>query len=132
MLQELFVKWSRTPPTFDGRAALSTWLYRVTTNACLNRMRDEQNRVRLLDVHVRPNHPTVSAPKGELLHALKVELRKFDAEQAAAAVYAVMDGMTHDEIADVMGCSRRHVGNLLQRFRDHAAALHDTPGEENS
>jgi transcriptional antiterminator len=28
-----------------------------------------------------------------------------------------MDGLTQDEIAEVMGCSRRHIGNQLLRVQ---------------
>jgi len=31
-------------PRFDGRSAFSTWLYRVTTNACLDEMRRRRRR----------------------------------------------------------------------------------------
>jgi RNA polymerase sigma-70 factor (ECF subfamily) len=36
-------------------------------------------------------------------------------ELAQVVVYAYVDEMTHQEIADVLRCSRRQVGNLLQR-----------------
>jgi RNA polymerase sigma-70 factor (ECF subfamily) len=37
-------------------------------------------------------------------------------ELARIAVYYYLDEMTHEEIARVMGCSRRHIGNLVQRL----------------
>ena len=35
---------------------------------------------------------------------------------ACAAVYYYVDELSHREIAEVMGCSRRHIGNLLARL----------------
>jgi RNA polymerase sigma-70 factor (ECF subfamily) len=37
-------------------------------------------------------------------------------ELAQAAVYYYADEMTHEEIAEVLRCSRRHVGDLLERL----------------
>lgn len=37
--QEVFIKVFRTISSFDGRARLSTWLYRVTRNVCLDLVR---------------------------------------------------------------------------------------------
>jgi DNA-directed RNA polymerase specialized sigma24 family protein len=34
---------------------------------------------------------------------------------AAAVVYHHLDGMTHTEVAETLGCSRRQVGYLLER-----------------
>jgi RNA polymerase sigma-70 factor (ECF subfamily) len=34
---------------------------------------------------------------------------------AAAVVYHHLDGMTHAEVAELLGCSRRQVGYLLER-----------------
>ncbi len=39
-------------------------------------------------------------------------------EVAAAVVYYHLDGMTYDEIAGQLGCSRRKVGYLLERAQD--------------
>ena len=36
-------------------------------------------------------------------------------DEARAAVYHYRDGMSHPEVAEVLGCSRRRVGDLLAR-----------------
>lgn len=43
-------------------------------------------------------------------------------QEARAAVYFHLDGMTHTEIAELLGCSRRHVGDLLERVTQRLAA----------
>ena len=39
-------------------------------------------------------------------------------DEARAAVYYHLDGMSHAEVAEVLGCSARHVGDLLSRMTE--------------
>lgn len=39
LTQEVFVRVSRALPTFRGESQLSTWLYRIATNAAIDRLR---------------------------------------------------------------------------------------------
>src|SRR5215212_6892668 len=43
-LQEALVTVARRIDRFDGRSAFTTWLYRVTTNACLDELRRARRR----------------------------------------------------------------------------------------
>jgi RNA polymerase sigma factor (sigma-70 family) len=118
-LQELFASLVERPEQFSHKSAITTWLYSATTHLCLNRLRDKRTRARLLEERGRALEP--GAPPGAD-HALLVRqlLSSLPAELATAAVYYYVDEMTHEEIARVLGCSRRHVGNLLERLRDTA------------
>ena len=44
LAQEVFVKLSQALDTFRGEAKLSTWIYRIATNAALDRMRSPSFR----------------------------------------------------------------------------------------
>lgn len=115
VLQELFAGLVARPGQFDGRSAPSTFLYAATTHACLRRLRDARNRLRLIDEHVRPWTTDVDLRSAEAWSAVRGVLAQLPDDEARAAVFHYMDGMTHEEIAEVLGCSRRHVGNLLDR-----------------
>ncbi len=114
VLQELFTRLARGAGAYDGRSAVTTWLYAATTNLCLTRLRDRKTRARLLaargpiDDHAPPGAEARVA-LGQLLASLPVEL-------AEVAVYYHGDGMTQDEIAEVLGCSRRRVGDLMAKL----------------
>jgi RNA polymerase sigma-70 factor (ECF subfamily) len=43
-------------------------------------------------------------------------LAEADEQQARAAIYVYLDGMSHEEAAAVLGVSKRTVGNLIDRF----------------
>ncbi len=47
--QEVYLRAWRGLPDFRGEAKFTTWLYSITTNACLNRRRDFGQRLRVID-----------------------------------------------------------------------------------
>ena len=122
VLQELFAGLVARPAQFDGRSAPSTFLYAATTHACLARLRDRKNRMRLLDEHVKPWTSDVDPRSPAVVAIVRAELAQLPEEEARAAVYYHLDGMSHAEIAELLGCSRRHVGNLLERVEQRIAA----------
>ena len=115
VLQELFVGLVARPGQFDGRSAPSTFLYAATTHACLSRLRDRQNRRRLIDEQVRPLTTDVDPRSADAGAAVRRVLAQLTDDEARAATYHYLDGMSHAEVAEILGCSRRHVGDLLVR-----------------
>jgi RNA polymerase sigma-70 factor, ECF subfamily len=115
IMQDVFLSLFERPEQFAGRSTLTTFLYRATTNACLARIRNSKNRQRLLE-----NHPdaTATAREPELIALAQLHdaLRKMPELLARVAVYAWFDELSHAEIASLVGCSRRHVANLLERI----------------
>jgi len=117
VLQEIFAGLVARPEQFDGRSAPSTFLYSATTHACLQRLRDRKNRTRLIDEQVKPWTTDVDPRSPDVIAIVRAELAQLPDEEARAAVYYHLDGMSHAEISDVLGCSKRHVGNLLERVQ---------------
>jgi RNA polymerase sigma-70 factor (ECF subfamily) len=58
VVQDVFATIVQKLDTFEGRAALWTWLYRVTTNAALNKRRGKRHEV---EVPLEPDLPTFKA-----------------------------------------------------------------------
>lgn len=115
VLQEIFAGLVARPQQFDGRAAPSTFLYAVTTHACLARLRDARNRLRLLDEHVRPWRDAIDPRAPDAATIARSALARLPDDEAQAFVYRHLDGMSQTEIAELLGCSARHVYNLLAR-----------------
>ena len=116
VLQELFTSLVARPEQFDGRSAPSTYLYAATTHACLSRLRNRRNRDRLINEQVRPWTTAVDPRSAEAIPMVRDVLAQLTDEEARAAVYHYLDGMSHAEIAEVLGCARRTVGKLLERL----------------
>jgi RNA polymerase sigma-70 factor (ECF subfamily) len=119
VVHDVFLGLFERPEQFQGKSSMSTFMYSAITHACLTRLRNERNRVRLL--HERASFeeafaasreglgPEQRAQLASLLGALPEPLGQ-------VAVYHYMDELTQDDIARILGCSRRHVGNLLERI----------------
>jgi RNA polymerase sigma factor (sigma-70 family) len=114
VLQEVFLSLLAHPSQFSGASSLTTWLYSSTTHACLNRLRNERTRARLLEAH----GPSVPSSKASPDDALEVQrlLARLPDELARVAIHYYLDEMTQEEIASMLGCSRKHVGRLLVRI----------------
>jgi RNA polymerase sigma factor (sigma-70 family) len=117
VVHDIFLSLYERPEQHSGRSSMSTFLFGVVTHACLNRIRDRKNRVRLLERHVGsvplPAAPATAADRTAQLREL---LGLIPEPLAQVAVYAFFDELTHEEIARVLGCSRRQVGALLERL----------------
>ena len=109
------------------------YLYRAATTRCLNRLRDHRRRRELLEQHgdvllgggvSLPEQQTISV---DLLTQLVDQL---DGRSSEILVYRYLDLMTGDEIADLLGISRRAVTKRLGRIRAALTALAATNGGE--
>lgn len=125
VMQEVFMSLLQETTRFQGRAAVSTWLYRVTTNICINRLRDYRRRRQILDTEAMPLAPAVQPELATAWVQVRQLMEHLPDDQLNAIVYCWIDGMTHDEIAEIMQCSRRHVYNLLRRAQDQVQARED-------
>jgi RNA polymerase sigma-70 factor (ECF subfamily) len=115
VLHDVFMSLLRDPGQFAGLSSPMTFLYRMTTNAALGLLRRRRTRERLLAAHhAGSEEPTYPSP--EALVELRALLLSLPDELARVAVYYHMDGMTQDELASVLGCSRQWVGKLLQQL----------------
>ncbi len=123
VVQEVFVSLVRKPEQFRGESSLATWLYSATTHLCLNRIRDRRTRARLHAERLAPAAVEVAPPRVEDLAEARRLLARLPETLARVAVYHHFDGLTHDEIAAILGCSRRQVGKLLERLATFGAAL---------
>ena len=124
--QEVFIKALQSADNFDGRSKPTTWLYQITTNHCLNQLRDKKRRQELWEEHGSTTAPAelAATDDGMVLRSL---LQRAQPQQAEAAVYVYIDGMSQLEAAKLLNVSRRSVGNLLERFNAWAQReLNDT------
>ena len=128
--QEAFIKAYRALGKFRGDSAFYTWLYRIAANAAKNH---------LVARHRRPGadatiedaegfdeggllsesaSPEALAMGGELAEAVESALNALPDELKAALVLREFDGLSYDDIADVLGCPVGTVRSRIFRARE--------------
>ncbi len=96
------------------------YLYRAVTHRCLNLIRDRDNRQRLLDkqqVAVAPVARTRCDDHVIGLDMLAKLGERLDDKSMEILVCRFVDDMTQDEIAELIGTSRKTVGKRLAKIR---------------
>jgi RNA polymerase sigma-70 factor (ECF subfamily) len=114
--QEVFVKLVGNMPKLEGRSDVLPWIYRVATNHCLNLRR---NVGRHAEDALTPDLESGARPDSDALSDRRLAqevLSRFDEGTQAVAVGVLVDGMERDEVAAVLGISRRTVSRRLGRF----------------
>lgn len=123
LYQEILVALWRALPSFEGRASLRTWVYRVAHNVAAShviraRRHRAQRWQRLEDL---PEPPAAARAEPAALSALGVEtlgrlLREL-APLDRQLVLLFLEGFTPSEIAEVTGLSSTNVSTRLSRLR---------------
>lgn len=124
-VQEVFMRTLRSHDGFRHEASPITWLYRITTNYCLNILRNNsRHRLRLAErMASQPDEQAATGFDPEVPLLLAEILERLPVELCEIATYYYVDCLSHDEIADVIGTSRRTVGNRLREFHEQTEAL---------
>jgi RNA polymerase sigma factor (sigma-70 family) len=114
--QDIFVKIMTGTDRPSSSRELVLWLSRITTNYCLNIIRDSRRRREIAREKMPFAPDNVSSREPDLLVDARALLAQATEREAEAAIYVFIDGMTHKEAAMMLDVSTRTVGNLLARF----------------
>ena len=113
--QDVFIKAMRSLDGFRGESAVSTWLYRITTNHCLNLLRSRKRQKRRME-REKQQVDFLGGSSQEPLEEIRQLLPSFDrrTQQAVWAYY--VDEMKQSEVAEALGISVPTVRKVLDRF----------------
>ena len=113
--QDIFVRVMKHVDSAPSDQAALSWIYRISTNYCLNLIRNRDRQAQPVDQ--LPELPT-SHPEAALLDrelAMKL-LSRVPANLRLPAVLYYVDGFEQLQIAKALGVSRRTVVNRLNDF----------------
>jgi RNA polymerase sigma-70 factor (ECF subfamily) len=132
VLQEAYVRAYRSLPRFRRRAALGTWLYRITYNACLDELKRSRRGAAVpLDDLGEPPDPQPDL--GEAVawrRDLAAALAGLAPEDRAAVLLVDAQGLDYRDAAEVMGVPPGTVASRLHRARARLrGALDEHEGE---
>ncbi len=130
-VQETFAKVIKNWDQFRGESSPLTWMYRISTNLCLNRLRNRKGHERKHQAHPEEiAGPAAAWLKDDLdSERLRALLADEDAETRAIIVYVYFDDMTREETAVLVGLSVPTVRKRLNQFLYRARRAFGVPAE---
>src|SRR5579872_330635 len=118
--QECFLKLLASMHSFREDASFDSWLYRIVVNTCL----DHQRKGRRFLPIVEDLFDLLRSGSDTILHELLLAEFKQDVQQAVAKLSAdhrmvvilrYTEGLSYEQIAEIMGCSAGTVASRLNR-----------------
>jgi RNA polymerase sigma-70 factor (ECF subfamily) len=134
VVQEAFIRAYRQLASYDGRAAVSTWLHRITVNCALDLLRSRQRRPEdsgreeTLMSHHDPGSPQERHARGsEIRQAVARAMESLSSNERTAFVLRHFEGMSIDEIGRTLGtkvnATKHTVFRAVQKLRQELEPL---------
>lgn len=118
--QEVFLKLYRNLDKVRASGAISSWLYRVTVNACHDLRRRRRPETPVDEIHeLRQSgaDPQQQLAESERRRVLELSLRILPEKERAALVLRDLEGLSTEEVAHVLGSSEATVRSQISKAR---------------
>lgn len=129
--QETFIKAYKALESFRGESAFYTWLYRIATNTAKNYLVTRNRRPPGTDIDIDDvlqaeseselrdiETPENNLYRDELFSVMASALEALPEELRVALTLRELEGMSYEEIAEVMDCPIGTVRSRIFRARD--------------
>ena len=127
LTQETFIKAYQALRSFKGDASIYTWLYRIAVNKTINFLKQRRNRTHLSlnDLDFNAEHdpdlvalvsdktPRRDASLNELQEKLNAAMQKLSETHRLVVALHDVQGLSHEEIGEIMDCN---VGTVRSRL----------------
>lgn len=136
--QEVFVEVFNSIDKFKGASKLSTWIYRITTNKCLEFIRSKNTKKRFAflqtlfgnDIPIdktsyftEMNHPGIILENKEKGKALFHAINQLPESQKTVFTLSKIDGKSYQEICEITNKSLTSVESLMFRAKKNLQEL---------
>jgi RNA polymerase sigma-70 factor, ECF subfamily len=129
--QETFIRAFQNLPRFEGRSSFSTWLYRIASNLAIDWRRREtrypvaygeeaENELRRIPSGQGDSYRAVV--RDELSRKVREALNQLTAEHREVILLREMEGLSYEEISEVLGCPK---GTVMSRLHYARSQLRD-------
>lgn len=131
VVQEAFIKAYRALGNFRGDSAFYTWIYRIAINTAKNYLVSRGRRPPAFDVDVEDaeyysgsdllkdvDTPESNLFRDELKAVIDQSIRDLPEDLRTAVTLREMEGLSYEDIADVMGCPVGTVRSRIFRARE--------------
>ncbi|MGI6129757.1 MAG: RNA polymerase sigma factor [bacterium] len=128
LTQEVFYRALLRINSFRGEASFATWLYRIATNACYDHLRAKKDRHVISLDNTDPDNLSLELPdkapgpaeicmSRAVLERLQEVMGTLPIEQRTILILREVQGLSYEEIAQVLQCSLGTVKSRLSRSR---------------
>ncbi|HJP93811.1 MAG TPA: sigma-70 family RNA polymerase sigma factor [Pyrinomonadaceae bacterium] len=124
--QQIFLKLFTAIRQFRGDSEFTTWLYRLVVNACVDEKRRRRRWLPLAETATMSN-PGEKRPQEkryarlEVAEAVQAAIGELKPKFRLPILLKYIEGLSYDEIASVMGCSKGTVASRLNRGHSQLA-----------
>ena len=130
--QEVFLEVYKSIGKFKGNSKLSTWIYKICTNKCLEFIRKKNAKKRLVFIQrilgneipldktnffTEFNHPGILLEHKEQSETIYLAINTLPESQKTVFTLAKLDGKTYQEIAEITGKSMSSVESIMFRAK---------------
>ena len=135
LTQEVFAKVARSLASFRGESQLSTWLYRIATNAALDRLRglpkaptvqlaEEAEDIPDKNVWTGENEPAVESQvyRNEMNDCIRGFIAGLPENYRMVLLLGEFEGLRNEQIADILDLTLDTVKIRLHRARERLKA----------
>jgi len=114
--QETFLKLLSSIQDFRGDSSFESWLYRIVVNRCLDHQRRGRKLMPFLDDLLDAAESALSKLlRAEVENDVQAIVGKLPPEQRIVVVLRYTEGLSYEEIAAILNCSKGTVASRLNR-----------------
>lgn len=133
LTQDVFLEVYNAASSFQGKASVFTWIYRIAVNKCIDRIRYKTRQKRqglvfslfnkdtgaLAHNPASFDHPGVLYEHKEKAAELFKAINQLSDTQKTAFILKQVEGLPQKEVAEIMELSQKAVESLLQRAKSN-------------
>ncbi len=118
--QQIFVKLITRIGQFRGESEFTTWLYRLVINSCLDARRKRRRYLPVSEFEPMQNTANQRSPetryaRREVADSVRLAISGLKPKMRLPILLKYIEGLSYEEIAEVLGCSKGTVASRLNR-----------------
>ncbi len=120
LFQEVLINIWKSMKSFKGNSAISTWMYRVTLNVCINTQtklsKKKKQFINMDSVHLSQYEKSSDKDEDPMLAYLRSCIKVMN-EADKAVITLFLEELPYKQIAEITGISENHVAVKIKRIK---------------
>jgi len=133
--QDVFLQVYRSLASFRGECRLSTWIYRITYNVCLNKLKKKKIKTVIVDnkdsyyisekwfADNTSNNPEKALLEAEIANTVRSGLQELPPKWAMALSLFYFEGLSYEDISEIMEIPKSTAATYIFRGKKELALI---------